>query len=457
MVRKFSVLLAAVCLFAGVASAQQALTVSPSTLTPGDESFLTIHIPGILETDFVTVTYDGPVGPMSLEPTYRDAEQIIAFVPGEIVIVEGTYSVDVYVVRDTQTFHFGPGYFTVALPAPPAEPPVLITAPEVIVAEAMSPAGASVGYLVKTNDGTPVSCAPAAGTVFPLGPTIVQCSANNGHSSATVDFTVFVSDTVGPSITVPDDIVSEDPIVTWSVTATDAIDPNPTVVCSVLSGTTFPAGTVTVDCYAYDFHNNYAFASFDVTVTTGLPVLTVPDNINVEATSPNGAVVTFNATATEGATVSCTWQSGATFPIGTTVVTCTATNAAGVDSDAFQVRVRDTIAPILINVAATPNALWPPDHKMVPVTVRAFAIDAGDASPAITITGVTSNQPVNGGGDGNTSPDWEITGPLTVNLRSERSGTQDRVYTITIQATDDSGNTSVATLNVLVTQSRRRR
>lgn len=458
MVRKFAVsLLAAVCLLAGTASAQTALRVSPSTLSPGDESFLTIHLQGLVETDVITITFNGPVGPMSVEPSYLDSTQLIAFVPGEITAVEGTYSVDVYVVRNAETFHFGPGHFFVAVPPPPDDPPVLINAPELVGAEATSLDGAVVYYVVSTNDGTPVSCSPASGTLFALGSTPVHCTANNGHSSATADFTVFVADTVAPTITVPDDIVSESPIVTWTVTATDALDPNPTIVCSVPSGTSFPAGTVTVDCFAYDFHNNYAFDSFDVTITNGLPVVIVPDNINVEANTPNGAVVTFTATAIGATSLVCTPPSGSTFPIGTTTVSCTATNPAGSDTDVFQVRVFDTIAPVIINATASPDALWPPDRKMVSVTLSALAIDAGDASPTLMVTGITSNQPVNDVGDGNTSPDWEITGPMKVNLRAERSGSQDRIYTITIQATDDSGNSSTATIEVLVTQSRRRR
>lgn len=458
MVRKLAVfLLAAVCLVAGSASAQEALRVSPSTLNPGDESFLTIHLQGILETDLVTVTYDGRTGPMSVEPVYRDPSQIIAFVPGEITNVEGTYSVDVYVVRNTQTFHFGPGHFFVAAPPPPDEPPVLINAPEVVVAEAASADGAIVFFSVTTNDGTPVVCSRNSGTLFPIDATAVRCTASNGHSSAVVDFNVFVIDSVAPSIDGPADIVSESPVVTWSITATDAIDPNPTIVCSPPSGTSFPADTIRVDCYAYDFHNNFAFHSFNVTVTNGLPVVTVPDNINAEATSPDGAVVTFTATASPGATLVCTPPSGSTFPIGTTTVSCTATNPAGSDTEVFQVRVEDTTAPVIVNVTSNPNALWPPDHKMVVVTLSALAIDAGDASPTLTIIDVTSNQPVNGTGDGDTAPDWEITGPMTVKLRAERAGNQDRIYTVTVQATDDSGNSSTSTVEVLVTQSRRRR
>ncbi|MEA2345534.1 MAG: hypothetical protein QOF63_3703, partial [Thermoanaerobaculia bacterium] len=61
---------------------------------------------------------------------------------------------------------------------------------------------------------------------------------------------------------------------------------------------------------------------------------------------------------------------------------------------------------------------------------------------------------INGNGDGNTSTDWEITGPLTANVRSERAGGSDRVYTITIETTDASGNAAHGTVTVTVSQSR---
>jgi len=64
---------------------------------------------------------------------------------------------------------------------------------------------------------------------------------------------------------------------------------------------------------------------------------------------------------------------------------------------------------------------------------------------------VTSNEPVNGTGDGDQEPDWEITGPLTVNLRAERAGTgSGRVYTLTVQCSDDSGNSSTGSVAVTV-------
>ena len=46
---------------------------------------------------------------------------------------------------------------------------------------------------------------------------------------------------------------------------------------------------------------------------------------------------------------------------------------------------------------------------------------------------------------------WMITGPLTLNLRAERSGTgSGRVYTIIVSCTDDAGNTSTRATQVLV-------
>lgn len=57
---------------------------------------------------------------------------------------------------------------------------------------------------------------------------------------------------------------------------------------------------------------------------------------------------------------------------------------------------------------------------------------------ACGITVVTSTEPINGLGDGDTAPDWEITGNAAVNLRAEGllSGSG-RAYTISIQRTDE--------------------
>jgi hypothetical protein len=102
-------------------------------------------------------------------------------------------------------------------------------------------------------------------------------------------------------------------------------------------------------------------------------------------------------------------------------------------------------------VSASPNLLSPPNHKMVPVTITVSATDRGDAAPVSRIVSVTSNEAANTIGDGNTSADWTITGPLTVSVRSERSGQGNgRIYTISIESRDRFGNAALATTQVVV-------
>ena len=88
---------------------------------------------------------------------------------------------------------------------------------------------------------------------------------------------------------------------------------------------------------------------------------------------------------------------------------------------------------------------------MNPAIMTANVSDNCDSEPSCQITSVSSNEPVNGSGDGNTSPDWVITGNLTVDLRAERSGSgSGRVYTIEVTCTDASVNSSTDTVNVTV-------
>jgi len=187
-----------------------------------------------------------------------------------------------------------------------------------------------------------------------------------------------------------------------------------------------------------------------------LPTVTCPAPITVECTGPGGTIATFSASGADncpGVTTACVPPSGSAFPLGTTPIACKATDGSGNMSPACSssVTVVDTQPPTITNVIASPNVLWPPNHKMVPVTVAVTVTDVCDASVACHITSVTSNEPANGLGDGNTSPDWQITGPLTANLRSERAGGgSGRVYTLTVQCTDASHNSATGMALVMV-------
>jgi hypothetical protein len=63
------------------------------------------------------------------------------------------------------------------------------------------------------------------------------------------------------------------------------------------------------------------------------PVVTLPADVTADATSSNGAAVSFTATATDdvdgSVPVTCSSASGSTFPVGTTTVSCSASDAAG--------------------------------------------------------------------------------------------------------------------------------
>ena len=115
----------------------------------------------------------------------------------------------------------------------------------------------------------------------------------------------------------------------------------------------------------------------------------------------------------------------------------------------------DITPPQILTVTATPNRLWPPNHKMVRVRVEVTFSDACGAS--CKIVAVSSDEPDDVRGSGNASPDWQITGDLTVNLRAERSGTGDgRVYGIAIECTDAAGNSSTVVGFVRVTHDKKR-
>src|SRR5262249_25950167 len=84
--------------------------------------------------------------------------------------------------------------------------------------------------------------------------------------------------------------------------------------------------------------------------------------------------------------------------------------------------------------------LWPPNHKIVPISVTGV-IDPDHDPVAIRVTSVTQDEPVEGGGDGNTCPDAIGVGTATVGLRAERSGAGDgRAYHVEFAALDPSGS-----------------
>lgn len=157
-----------------------------------------------------------------------------------------------------------------------------------------------------------------------------------------------------------------------------------------------------------------------------------------------------------GATSSCEPPPGSIFEVDETDVSCTATDGSGGTSGClFSVTVLDVEPPVIESVNATPSFLWPPNHKMVPVSLDVEVTDNCEVVSCAVIS-VSSNENVNGRGDGNTSPDWQILGDLQVALRAERAGGgAGREYTLSVQCTDEAQNASQAAVVVPVAHDRR--
>jgi hypothetical protein len=119
------------------------------------------------------------------------------------------------------------------------------------------------------------------------------------------------------------------------------------------------------------------------------PTLQLPQDIVVDATSPTGAIATFTVSATDTVdadpVIECTHASGALFPIGTTTVTCTATDDVGyTTTGSFTVHVRGADEQ-LVNLAVDVRGVGPGSSLADKLTEARAALDAGDPAAAAVI------------------------------------------------------------------------
>ncbi len=154
---------------------------------------------------------------------------------------------------------------------------------------------------------------------------------------------------------------------------------------------------------------------------TPSPTFTAPN------VGPGGALLTFQLVVTDG-------------------------QASG-GADTVQVAVQDVNDPPVCTLAQPSVAvLWPPNHTMVEVSIMGVT-DPNNSAITISYPRVTQDEPINGLGDGDTSPDAFESGN-NILLRAERAGSGNgRVYAVQFRAADPDGASCTGMVKVSVPKS----
>jgi len=218
-------------------------------------------------------------------------------------------------------------------------PPLIVGCASNITVTASSPSGATVSYTSSAGSGCAgagITCSPPSGSLFPIGTTAVSCLATDAcGQTASCTFTVTVVKPAllavcSPDITFPATDLNGAQV--SYISSTSGGCSGASIACSPASGSIFPIGTTTVSCVATDACGQTASCAFTVKVVKPPLVAICPSNILVAATSPSGATVSYTSSTSggcSGASITCSPPSGSFFPIGTTTVSCLATDVCG--------------------------------------------------------------------------------------------------------------------------------
>lgn len=456
------------CAFGGATAAEAQITLSPSSLSRGEEAFVQVALAVLTSTDTAIVIYSGPEGISTVEPQLVGEGYLVAWVPQAAMNTPGTYAVDVDVTRNGVTTRYGPAQMVVRdLPLAPA---LMLKLPEVVTAEATSSAGATVTFSASASDGTAVGCSPGSGALFPLGTTAVNCTAG----AASASFVVVVHDTVRPVLSLPADIVTSRTVVQYSATVTDIIDPAPVIECTPGSGSTFSLGTTNVQCNGIDHHQNDAQGTFKVTVTNGAPVTITNLQIANPYFSPNSDGSKDTTTVTAGASSADTaWTVKINAASGATILTTTQSgtslsylwngrDANGVlqpdGSYTFAIDAVDGIYSASAAVTTVVDLTVPAATLSSPASGQTYSNIRQNGGTSITATGSVSDTNLSDWDIGHTGADGQLalfgTGMTSVSNGQlgvwSSAGASNGSYTVRLTARDKAGNKSVATAVVTV-------
>src|SRR5205823_1003658 len=165
--------------------------------------------------------------------------------------------------------------------------------------------------------------------------------------------------------------------------------------------------------------NNGPYPATSVILTDNLPAETTFVSCSstgggVCGGSGNNRTVTFASlasgeteTITFVASVNCSVVDG-TVISNTATVSSSSLDPNTTNDSATTTTTASNPPPIITGAAADPSVLWPPNHRMVNVTVSYDVTDNCPLPPGSCTLSVTSNEPVLGHGSGHTSPDWIV-------------------------------------------------
>lgn len=331
-------------------------------------------------------------------PTYD-----VAFSAGIGALVEGTVSFCIFDIEggaDTEFFTL-PLPFTFSGNLNDTTPPTILCPADINQATDPGSCGAVVRFPTGASDGLcaapTVVCSPTSGSFFNKGTTQVTCTATDGAGlTASCSFNVTVSDEEDPNITCPGSITDSNTpglcgkMIDYTLPTTSDNCGQTSFSCVPDRGSFFNVGTTTVTCTVTDPAGNSNSCSFTVTINdTEQPTITCPSPIT-KGTDPGmcAAVVNFNATPKDNCALSanavvCSPPSGTSFAKGTTTVSCTVTDGAGLTANcSFPVTVNDTQAPALSCPAAQTRVTVRPGDPSVGVSYPAPVVS--DNCPGVT-------------------------------------------------------------------------
>ncbi|HEU4671416.1 MAG TPA: HYR domain-containing protein [Candidatus Limnocylindrales bacterium] len=202
-----------------------------------------------------------------------------------------------------------------------------------------------------------------------------------------VAYSLRVGTNDAPTLALPSDMTVEGneaggAAVDWTATASDTEDdPDPAPTCTPTSGSHFDLGTTTVQCSVTDSGGLTANGSFDVTVVdTAAPSLDQPADVSAVSTDGGPVTLTYATPAASDVvdpspSVDCAPASGSSFPVGTTSVTCTATDASGNSASvSFAVTVAGASAVFDAPIGPS-NVVASNASRSIPVKARAWIGD----------------------------------------------------------------------------------